>query len=67
MMLRQFARVLYIGKVFVVSDDGDRMRGSLNILFPFFQCEDDSKEFVIIDVIVSFGRDKCLGEIGTRM
>ena len=60
---RQLARVLYIRKVFVVSDDGDRMGDSLDILLPFLQCEDHGKEFSIIDVIVSFSRDKCLGEI----
>ena len=47
----------------MVSDNGDRMRGSLDILFPFFECEDYSKEFAIIDVIVSLSRNKCLGEI----
>ena len=50
----------------MVGDDGDRMGGSLDVLFPFFQCEDYSKEFSIIDVVVSFGRNKCLGEIGAR-
>ena len=67
LLSRWFARVLYIGEVFVVSDDGDRMGGSLDILFPFLQCEDYSKEFMIIDVVVLLGRDKCLGEIYTRM
>ena len=51
----------------MVSDDGDRMRGSLDILFPFFQCKDHGKEFSIIDVIVLFGRNKRLGEIGARV
>ena len=32
---RQLTRVFDIGEVFVVSDDGDRMRGSLDVLFPF--------------------------------
>ena len=40
---RQLARVLYIRKVFVVSGDGDRMGGSLDILFPFFQCENHAR------------------------
>ena len=51
----------------MVGDDGDRMGGSLDILFPFFQCKDHSEEFTIIDVVVSFGRNKCLGEKGTRV
>ena len=64
---RQCARVFYIGETFVGSDDGDRMRGFLDVLFPFLQCKDYGKEFTIIDVIVSFSRDKCLGEIGAWM
>ena len=51
----------------MVGDDGDRMGGPLDILFPFFQCEDHSKEFLIIDVIILFGRDKHLGKIGARV
>ena len=62
--LRQFARVFYIREILVVGDDGDRMGGSLDILFPFFQCKDYGKEFMIIDVVVPFGRNKCLGEVG---
>ena len=65
--LRRFMRVLYIGEVFVVSNDGDQMGGSLNVLFPFFQCKDYGKKFAIIDVIVAFSGDKCLGEIGAWM
>ena len=51
----------------MVGDDGDRMGGSLDILLPFFQCEDYGKEFSIIDVVVSLSRDKCLGEIRAWM
>ena len=52
---RQFAGVFDVGEVFVVGDDGDRMGSSLDILFPFFQCEDYGEEFTIIDVVVSLG------------
>ena len=31
----------------------------MDILPPFIKCKDDSKEFVIIDVIVLFCRDEC--------
>ena len=34
---RLLLRLLDIGEVFVVSDDGDRMCGSLEILAPFLQ------------------------------
>ena len=62
---RQFAGVFDIGEVFVVGDDGDEMGGSLDVLFPFLQCENDGKEFTIVDVIVSFSGNEGLGEIGT--
>ena len=55
---------MYIGEVLVVGDDGDRVGASLDILFTFFQCKDHGKEFSIIDVVVLFSRNKCLGEIG---
>ena len=58
-------RVLYVGEVFMVGDDGDRMGGSLDVLLPFLQREDHSEEFTIIDVIVPLSRDKCLGEVCT--
>ena len=64
MVSRQFVGVLDIEEVFVVGDNGDRVRGSLDVLFSFLKCEDDGKEFTIIDVIVLFCRDKCLREIG---
>ena len=51
----------------MVGDDSDRMRGSLDVLFPFVQCEDDSKEFSIVDVIVPFSRNKRLREVGAGM
>ena len=37
------------------------------VQFPFIKCEDDSKEFPIIDVIISLCRDKHFGEVSTRM
>ena len=62
---RQFTGILNVRETFVVGDDGNRVRGSLNILLPFIECKDDGKEFMIIDIIVSFSRDKCLREVGT--
>ena len=32
---REFARVLEVGQVFMVGEDGDRMWGALQVLFPF--------------------------------
>ena len=51
----------------MVGNDSDRMRSSLDVLFPFVQCEDNGKEFPIVDVVVPFSRNKRLREIGTGM
>ena len=51
----------------MVGDDSDRMGSSLDVLFPFVQCEDDGKEFPVVDVIVPFSRDKRLREVGAGM
>ena len=51
----------------MVGDDSDRMRSSLDVLFPFVQCEDDGKEFPIVDVVVPFSRNKRLREVGAGM
>ena len=39
----------------------------MDVLFPFLECKDDSKEFPIIDVVISLSRDKHFGEVSTRM
>ena len=54
--LREFARVFEIGQVLMISEDGDRVRSPLQILFPFCKSEDNSKEFLIIDVVVTLGQ-----------
>ena len=38
----------------MINDDRDRVWGALEILLPFRKCKDDSEEFPVIDVIVSF-------------
>ena len=40
----------------MVGDDDDGVCGSLEILAPFFQSENYSKEFPVIDVVVVLGR-----------
>ena len=47
----------------MVSEDRDRVRSIQQVLFPFCKGKDDSQEFIIIDVIVSFCCGKGLGEI----
>ena len=58
-----FLRVFDIREVFVVSDGGDRMHGPLEILAPFFQCQDYHKKFTVIDVIVLLGVGEGAGEV----
>ena len=51
----------------MISDDRDRVWGALEVLLPFRECQDDSKEFPVIDVIVSFSWGECLREVSTWM
>ena len=50
-----------VQQVFVVSKHLYEERGSIEIVSPRFQDTDDSKEFSVIDVIISFYRDEGLG------
>ena len=65
--MREFVRVLDIREVFVVSDDGNGVWSALEILFPFREDEDNSKEFPVIDVRVAFSWGEHLGEVSTRI
>ena len=47
----------------MIGEDRDRVRSSLQVLFPLNKGEDNSKEFAIIDVIVLFGRREGLGKV----
>ena len=49
----------------MISDDGDRVRGSLKIVLPFREGEDDSKEFSVVNVIVVLDKGEDLREVGT--
>ena len=55
------------GHVFMVSKDLNRKRGAMEIMTPCFESANDSKEFTIINIIVSFCRREPLGEVGARM
>ena len=67
MSARKFTWILKVGQVLVVSDDGDRMRCTLNVLTPFSESKDDCKEFAVINIVVSFGWEESTREVGTRM
>ena len=47
----------------MVGEDGDGMRSSLQVLFPFDEGEDDSEELPIIYVVVSFCGGESFGEV----
>ena len=43
------------------------MTGALEVMVPVVQGMDDSEQFLIIDIIVSFSRGKCLRKVCTGM
>ena len=53
-----------IGQVFVVGEDLYQERGAMEVMTPRLQGTNDGEEFVVIDVIVAFGRGKRLREVG---
>ena len=65
--MREFVGVFDVGQVLMVGDYGDGVRRSLNILVPFCESKDDRKQFSVIDVVVSFGREEGAREVGTGM
>ena len=66
-MTGEFTGIFEVGQVLVIGDDGDRMGCTLNVLTPFSEGKDNCKEFPIVDVIVSFGREKSARKVGARM
>ena len=65
--VREFSRILYIKKIFVVGNDGNGERGALKIVFPLRESKNDGKEFMVINIIVVLGEGECFREVGTRM
>ena len=53
-----------VSEVFVVGEDLYREWGSVEVVSPGFQGSNDSKEFSVIDVIVSFCWGEQLGQVG---
>ena len=54
-------------EVFVVSEDGDRMRGSCEEVSPVVKASDNSEEFMVVDVIVAFGLVECFRVVAHRL
>ena len=65
--MRKFAGVFEVGQVLVISDDGDWMGGTLNVLSPFGESKDDCEEFPVIDIVVSVGRKESMREVCARV
>ena len=60
----QIAGVSEIGQVFVVREDPDSSGGPEEVVSLGVQCSHYSQQFLVIDVVVAFGRSKGLREIG---
>ena len=58
-------RVFDIGQIFVIRDDRDGVRGSLEIMLPFQEGKNDGKEFSVVDVIILFYKREGFREVGT--
>ena len=67
LMTGEFMRVLYIRKIFVVGNNGNGERDALKIMFPLRQSKNDCKEFMVINIIVAFGKGERVREVSTRM
>ena len=63
LLSREFVRVFEIGQVLMISEDRDRVRSPLQVLFPLSKSEDNSKELPIIDVVVALGQREGLGKV----
>jgi len=53
-----------VGKVLMVGEDLNRKRGAVAVVLPGLEGMDDGKEFLIVDVMVSFCLEERLREIG---
>ena len=65
--MRKFVRIFDIGEIFMISDNRDRVGGSLQGMFPFGESKDNSKKFPVIDIIVTFCWQEGFGEVSARV
>ena len=64
MFMVEILRLVEVGQVFMVGENLNWERGALKIVVPGVKTMDDSKEFSVVDVIVSFSGGERLGEVG---
>ena len=62
---REFMGIFDVEEIFVISDDGDSKRSSLEVVFPLGESKNDCKQFSVINIIVSFDEGEHFGEVGT--
>ena len=58
-------RLSEVREVLVVGEDLDRERGAMEVVAPSFQGANDSKEFTVVDVVISFRGGERLRKVGT--
>ena len=63
--VRKFTGVFDVGEIFVIGDNGDGKRSSLEVVFPLGESKDDHKQFSVVNIVVLFGKEECFGEVGT--
>ena len=60
----QGLRFAEVGQIFVVRENLDWERGTMEIVPPGFESTDDSEEFSVINIVISFCWREGLGEVG---
>ena len=56
-----------VSEIFMVGEDLYRKRGSSKVVAPCLQGIDDSKEFPVVNIIVAFGREEGVRQVGARV
>ena len=64
---RQLLGLAEVHKIFVVSEESYWVTCALEVMAPMIQSMDNSKEFTIIDIVISFSCSERLREICTGM
>ena len=53
--MREFLGLAEVSQVFVISEQGDRVKHALQVMTPMFESVNDSEYFTITNVIIPFG------------
>lgn len=63
--MRQLVGLAEISQTFVISEEGDRMLHALEVVLPMVKCMDDSKQFMVVNIVVAFSRSESPREVST--